>query len=209
MWRGVLIATGAIVLGCAGSVSHADQATTKADLAKQGYVTEIDFTGATSYSVDYISEVKPLRTLDADVPHASRIYGVYSGLISDDGPDIWLFPNGRFAVTMRCDICPMSVLYHGTWHENGGVISFSPEPQAANRFLDNFRDTYTRQYGAFGDFLLFVLPTGKGIGDSVIVPKATLTQAPIDRFLVRKTVYVDWQKDLAEVEQAAAHPRDK
>jgi len=195
----------AAVLAAAGLPCSADQATSKADLAKQGYVTDIDFTGASPYSIDSLQAgpaTLPLRTLDADTPHTSRIYGVYSRELSyGDSPSLSLFPNGKFAVTRGCDICARpALLFYGTWHEKDGVVSFTLEQTLPARDFE-----YEREYGRFGDMLLFVLQDGKGIGRTVLVPKATLTRAPIGRYLVRKTVYVDWQHDLSEVESLRQH----
>jgi hypothetical protein len=193
-------------LVCAGPPGIADHATSKADMAKQGYVTDIDFTGASPYSIDSIQAgpaAVQLRTLDPDIPHASRIYGVYSReLYYGDSPSLSLYPNGKFAVTEDCDICARpTLLFYGTWREKDGVISFTLEEALPARDVG-----YEREYGRFGDMLLFVVQDGKGIGRTVLVPKATLTRAPIGRYLVRRTVYVDWQHDLSEVESLRQHP---
>ncbi|HEY1773638.1 MAG TPA: hypothetical protein VGH91_10655 [Gammaproteobacteria bacterium] len=178
----------------------------KADLAKQGYVTEIDFTGASPYTIDAIGKIEKLRTLDNDVPHNAYVYGVYEiPLAETGGYNISLFPNGKLAVMHFCDICPgPTVLWYGSWKEKDGVISYEPEPQAPRAQLDIWRESFEEQFGKFGEFSLFVVANGKVIGDTILVPNVKLVPVPIGQYFVRKTRYVDWEKDLAEVQKAAS-----
>jgi hypothetical protein len=108
-------------------------------------------------------------------------------------------------VTEWCDVCgkPNTLLY-GSWQEQSGVISFSVEQRGSGQFGAASQVMLERRIGRFGNFNFFVTAKGLGIGDSVIVPEATLTEAPIDRFYVRVEPFVDWEKDLSEAQDGLA-----
>ncbi|HET7174707.1 MAG TPA: hypothetical protein VFK21_01755 [Gammaproteobacteria bacterium] len=194
-WPGVLLFMCLILAAQAGVAG---------DAGKKGYVTEIDFTEPSSYSINYITDIKLLRVLDKDIPHAGYIYGAYSEPFAfTGGTEMMVFPNGKFAVAQTCDVCPgPNVLFYGSWHEQGGVVSFSIEQRPPGRFADIMRKRFEAHYGGLGDYDLFVLAKGEGIGETILVPEATLTVAPVNRFFVRKVVYVDWEQDLSRIQKA-------
>lgn len=175
---------------------------------KKGYVTDIDFTDKTSYTVLSLQTGKyeDLRVLQPTYDVPDRFYGLYRGYFDmTSGTNLMIFPNGKFAVETWCDICgEPRVEMIGAWKKDSNSVTLTIEKSNSESGNNTSHIEAKHELDNLGHLFFFVLPKGEEIGDSVLVSGQELNQKKIDSYFVRTIPYSDWQDTYSKLQAKLA-----
>jgi len=175
---------------------------------KRDYFTNLDYTTVTSHQIAAFSgeEIRktPLRTLPSDRAK-QYVFGIYRRpFYPTTGHDLYLFPNGSFAITEFSCLMEEKTLAVGSWELRNDRIILSADQRRPGLFKDQWLEHDALYFFVISD------PSDEFIGESLLLTEKQLKglhleEYPLD-YLTRWMEYEDWGKKLERLRKQISEP---
>jgi hypothetical protein len=105
--------------------------------------------------------------------------------------DFYFFPNGRFAITQRCDVCQATTVATGRWRLEDGIVALTMDRSASAAALAALGE----RFGPLDRLAVFALARDGLLSAALLVSPAVLAKGAVPRssYIERGEAYVDWQ----------------